>query len=87
MTTRRLSPGMLIVMHAGNRIESGNHEALMYKSCLYSCGGSTALFCPLPEMRKYSPAASRRDSTSATGCAQMRPVSWKIAPRTNIAGM
>lgn len=35
---------MLIVMHAGNRIESGNHEALMYKNCLYSYGGNTAPF-------------------------------------------
>ena len=35
---------MLIVMHAGNRIESGNHEALMYKNCLYSGGGNTAPF-------------------------------------------
>ena len=88
MTAHRLSlPDMLIVMRDGNRIESGNHEALMYKSYLYSCGGNTALFCALLEMRKYSPAASRNDSTSATGFAQIRPVSWKIAPRTNIAGM
>ena len=85
MTARRLSPGMLIVMRDGNRIESGNHEALIYKSGLSSCGGNTALFCALLEMRKYSPAASRRDSTSATGCAQIRHVSRKIAPRTNIA--
>ena len=84
MTARRLSPGMLIVMRDGNRIESGNHEALMYKSGLSSCGGNTAIFCALLEMRKYSPAASR-NSTSATGCAQIRPVSRKIAPRTNIA--
>lgn len=41
----------------------------------------------LLEMRKYSPAASRRDRASAIGCAQTRPVSWKIAPRTNIAEM
>lgn len=87
MTARRLPPGMLIVMRDGNRIENGTHEALMYKSCLYSCGGNTAPFCALLEMRKYSPAASRSDSTSAIGCAQIRPVSWKIAPRTNIAGM
>ena len=59
----------------------------MYKSYLYSCGGNTALFCALLEMRKYSPAASRRDRASAIGCAQTRPVSWKIAPRTNIAEM
>ena len=80
-------PGKFIGMRDGNGIESGNHEALMYKSYLYSCGGNTALFCALLEMRKYSPAASRNDSTSATGFAQIRPVSWKIAPRTNIAGM
>ena len=60
---------MLIVMRDGNRIESGTHEALMYKNCLYSCGGNTAPFCALLEMRKYSPAASRSDSTSATGFA------------------
>ena len=36
MTTRRLSPGMLIVMHAGNRIESGNHETLMAKGGFYA---------------------------------------------------
>ena len=80
-------PCMFIVMRDGNGIESGTHEALMHKSGLYSWGGNTALFCALLEMRKYSSAASRRDSTSATGCAQIRPVSWKIAPRTNIAGM
>lgn len=63
MTARRLSSGMLIVMRDGNRIESGNHEALMYKSCLYFWGGNTALFCALLEMRKYSPAASRGTRT------------------------
>ena len=86
MTARRLSPGMLIVMRDGNRIKSGNHEALMYKSGLSSCGSHTALFCALLEMRKYSPVPSR-NSTSATGCTQIRPVLRKIAPRTNIAGM
>lgn len=62
MTARRLSSGMLIVMRDGNRIESGNHEALMYKSCLYFWGGNTVLFCALLEMRKYSPAASRNNT-------------------------
>ena len=84
MTARRLSPDMLIVMRDGNRIKSGNHEALIYKSCLSSCGGHTALFCALLEMRKYSPAPSR-NSTSVTGYAQIRHVSRKIAPRTNTA--
>jgi hypothetical protein len=62
VTARRLSSGMLIVMRDGNRIESGNHEALMYKSCLYFWGGNTVLFCALLEMRKYSPAASRNNT-------------------------
>ena len=69
MTARHLSPYMFIVMRNGNGSESGTHEALMYKSCLYFWGGNTALFCTLLEMRKYSPAARRKDSTSATGCA------------------
>lgn len=44
MTAHCLSPRLFIAMHDGKRIESGNHEALMYKSCLYSCGGKTAPF-------------------------------------------
>lgn len=38
-------------------------------------------------MWKYSPIANSRDNTSATGCAQIIPISWKIAPRMNIAGI
>ena len=54
-------------------------------------GIGRCFLCILPvnlfEFLMYSTSASSRDSTSATGCAQISPVSWKIAPRMNIDGM
>lgn len=57
----------------------------MLSSFCFFCG--KACYIIFRDFLAYKMIASSSESTSATGCAQIGPVSWKSAPSKNIAGI